>query len=39
MKDLITNILTNTGSRDAGTVEQALYQQAVASPWANVAEE
>ncbi len=35
MNDVITSILTNATARDASTIEAALLQQAVASPWIN----
>ena len=35
MNDVITNILTDVTARDAGAVEDALVQQAVATPWIN----
>lgn len=36
MKDVITGILTDTSKRDDSSIEAALMQQAVASPWGNV---
>jgi hypothetical protein len=36
MKDVITSILTDTSMRDDASIEAALMQQAVASPWANL---
>lgn len=35
MNDVITSILTDATARDTATVESALLQQAVASPWVN----
>lgn len=35
MNDVITSILTDATARDTAAVEQALQQQAVASPWIN----
>jgi len=36
MNDVITSILTDTDARDTTTVEAALQQQAVATPWVNI---
>lgn len=36
MKDVLTSILTDESVRDSTAVEEALMQQAVASPWGNV---
>lgn len=36
MKEAITSILTDESARDSTSVEDALMQQAVASPWGNV---
>lgn len=38
MKDIVTTILTDASARDSEAVEAALTQQAVAAPWAGVAE-
>ena len=37
MKDIIASILTDTSMRDDSAVEAAMMQQAVASPWGDVA--
>jgi hypothetical protein len=37
MKDIITSILTDTSMRDESAVEAAFMQQAVASPWGDIA--
>lgn len=38
MKDVITSILTDASARDDASIEAALMQQAVASPWGNIDE-
>lgn len=35
MNDVITSILSDADARDTSTVEAAILQQAVASPWVN----
>lgn len=37
MKEVVTDILTNTDSRSDEAVESVLMQQATAVPWANEA--
>lgn len=39
MKEVITTILTDAGSRDSTAVQDALQQQAVAAPWINAPSE
>lgn len=36
MKDIITRILTDEQSRDGAAVQQALMEQATATPWSSV---
>ena len=38
MKDIVTTILTDASVRDDAAVEAALTQQAVAAPWAGMAQ-
>jgi hypothetical protein len=38
MKDVIASILTDPTTRNEAAVENALMQQAVATPWSSVAE-
>ena len=35
MNDVITNLLTDASSRSLSAVEDALLQQAIATPWVN----
>lgn len=38
MKDVITSILTDATMRDTAAVETSFMQQAIAAPWASVAQ-
>jgi hypothetical protein len=35
MKDIITSILTDESARDSAAVEEALLDQAAATPWSS----
>lgn len=39
MKEVVTTILTDAGSRDSAAVEDALQKQAIAAPWINAPSE